>query len=113
MLIYPVGYEGVLFFSDTPFRVPSDQRGGGPLQPASFCNFRIFLQNLYFVNIYVHTYPREYIDPTVDVVICDGARYSFFKLNTLVLMLFRVFRLSGSVYCFLIFFNLNFFLKNK
>ena len=87
---------GALFFCDTPIRVPSDQRGRGPQQVASFCNFRIFLQNPYFVNIYVHIYPREYIDPTADVVICDGAQYSFFKLNTLVLMLFRVFRLSGS-----------------
>ena len=109
MLIYPVGYEGVLFFSDTPFRVPSDNRGGGPLQTASFCNFRIFLQNPCFVNIYVRIYPREYSNPTADVVICDGARYSFFKLNTLVLMLFRVFRLSGSYIIFDFFFFFFFF----
>ena len=103
--------RGALFFSDTPIRVPSGQWGGGPLQAASFCNFRIFLQKPCFVNIYVHVYPRGYIDPTADVVICDGARYSFFKMNTLVLILFRVFRVSGSYLYFIFFFFFFFFFK--
>ena len=56
-------------------------------------------------------YPREYSNPTADVVICNGAQYSFFKLNTLVLILFRVFRVSGSYLYFIFFFFFFFFFK--
>jgi hypothetical protein len=105
---YPIGYEGALFFSDTPFRVPSDYGGGGPPQTASFCNFCIFLQNSWFVNIYVYIYPRGYIDPAVSVGICNTLDLIVLKLYTLVLMLFRVFRVSGS-YLYILFFFFFFF----